>query len=163
MIMSAQPIFDAVKKIKGRRKTCVILTAPSGTPLDQKRVEKLSTIKNIIIICGHYEGVDDRVRKKITDECISIGDYVLTGGEIPAAVIVDAITRLVPGVLGKAKSLENETFEKNLLEHPQFTRPANFRGINIPNVLLSGDHKAIKVWRNEESVKLTKKIRPELL
>jgi len=161
--MMPQPIFDAVKKIKGRKKAYVILTCPTGNKLTQAKLHKLKKEKNIIIICGHYEGVDERVREKLVDESISIGDFVLTGGEIPALVLVDGITRLIPGVLGKEESIQHESFEGNWLEYPQYTRPANFRGITIPDVLLSGHHKEIEAWRLEQSRRKTKKIRPELL
>ncbi len=163
MVMMPQPIFDAVKKIKGRRKAEVILTSASGRPLTQQLVKELSKKRNIIIICGHYEGVDERVRTHLVDRDISIGDYVLTGGEIPAMVLVDCITRIIPGVIGKKESLIDESFERNLLEYPQFTRPANFRGINVPNVLLSGDHQNIQRWRRQQALARTKAIRPDLL
>lgn len=162
MVMSPQPIFDAVKKIKGRRKTHVILTCAAGKKFDQKSARRLARLKNIIIICGHYEGVDERVREKIVDESISIGDYVLTGGEIPAMVVVDAVTRLIPGVLGKEESLHNESFEQGLLEYPQYTRPATFRGMKVPQVLLSGHHKDIEEWRHAQSRLKTQKLRPDL-
>jgi len=162
MVMNPQPIVDAVKKIKGRRKAKVILTCPTGKPLTQKLAKKLSEEKNIIIICGHYEGVDERVRKMVVDESLSIGDYVLTGGELPALVLIDSISRLIPGVLGKEASLDNESFDHNLLEYPQYTRPANFRGEKVPNVLLSGNHQAIEKWRKEQSQSRTKKNRPDL-
>lgn len=163
MLMTPQPIFDAVKKIKGRKKAYVILTCPTGNKLTQAKLHKLKKEKNIIIICGHYEGVDERVREKLVDESISIGDFVLTGGEIPALVLVDGITRLIPGVLGKDESAKDESFEVDRLEYPQYTRPANFRGIKIPDVLLSGHHKEIDEWRLEQSRKKTKKNRPDLL
>ncbi|MBF0384913.1 MAG: tRNA (guanosine(37)-N1)-methyltransferase TrmD [Candidatus Omnitrophica bacterium] len=163
MVMSAQPIFDAVKKIKGKRAVRVIVTCPSGNVLNQKIAKNLAKCKNIIIICGHYEGIDERVRDKVAQEAISIGDYVLTGGELAALVLVDSVTRLLPGVLGKAESLKDESFEQNLLEYPQYTRPANFRGIKVPNVLLSGNHSLIEKWRKEQAVIRTKKYRPDLL
>ena len=162
MVMSPQPIFDAVKKIKGTRKAKVILMTPRGKPLTQKLAKSLTKNKNMIILCGHYEGVDERVMK-LVDESISIGDYVLTGGELPAMVLVDAVVRLIPGVLGKEESLEHESFEGNLLEYPHYTRPANFRGMKVPNVLLSGHHLAIEQWRREQSLMITKKNRPDLL
>ncbi len=163
MVMSPQPIFDAVKKIKGRRKVTTILTCPTGKPLTQKRVKALSGLKSIIIICGHYEGIDERVRTELVDESISIGDYVLTGGELPALVMVDAVARLIPGVLGTQASLDDESFENNLLEYPQYTRPENFRGIKVPSVLLSGHHKQVAEWRKAQSLEITKKNRPDLL
>ncbi len=163
MLLTPQPLFDAVKKIKGRRKATIIYTTPSGVPFSQNHAKRLTKLKNLIIICGHYEGIDERVREQIVDEEFSIGDYVLTGGEIPAMVIVDAISRLLPGVLGKDESLVNESFERNLLEGPQYTRPADFRGLKVPDVLLSGHHKQIEQWRQEEALKATKKVRPDLL
>ncbi len=163
MVITPQPIFDAVKKIKGKKKAKVILTSPSGRPLTQSLAKKLSKEKNLIILCGHYEGIDERVRQKIVDETISIGDYVLTGGELPAMVISDCVIRLVPGVLGKEESLLNESFENQLLEYPQYTRPADYKGMKVPPVLLSGNHKNIEAWRSQEAIKRTKKLRPDLL
>ena len=163
MVMTPQPIFAAVKKIKGRRKAKVILTCPTGKPFSQSMARAMSKWKNIIIICGHYEGVDERVREKLVDESVSIGDYVLTGGELPAGVFVDAVTRLVPGVLGKEESLAEESFEGQLLEYPQYTRPAEFQGLKVPQVLLSGHHKDIEVWRREQAQRKTAKMRPDLL
>src|ERR1700691_4619106 len=163
MVMMPQPLFDAVKAIKARRKATVIYTSPAGKPFTQFHAKRLTKVKNLIIICGHYEGIDERVREYLVDEEISVGDYVLTGGEIPAMAIVDAVTRLIPGVLGKEESLLHESFEGNLLEGPQYTRPANFRGIKVPDVLLSGNHKTIKIWQNSRARALTKKVRPDLL
>lgn len=162
MVMRPEPIFKAVKEIRKRRRACVLLMTPSGKPFTQKLAKKLSKEKNIIILCGHYEGIDERVRKYLVDEAISIGDYVLTGGELPAMVVVDCITRLLPGVLGKDISLKDESFENNLLEYPQYTRPANFNGMKAPNVLLSGHHHSIQKWRYQQSRIRTKKIRPDL-
>ncbi len=163
MVMAPQPIFDAVKKIKKSKNARVILMCPSGKRLDQALAKSLSKRSQIVIICGHYEGVDARVGERLADESISIGDYVLTGGELPAMVMVDCLTRLVPGVLGKKESLQTESFENNLLEYPQYTRPANFRGMKVPNVLLSGHHKDIESWRKAQALKVTRKKRPELL
>ncbi len=163
MVLSPQPLFDAVKRIKGRRNAKVIYMDPAGKTFHQAQAKQLTKERNLIIICGHYEGIDDRVRTELVDECISIGDYILTGGEIPAMVVVDAVTRLIPGVLGKEESLAVETFENNLLEAPVYTRPANFRGIKVPDVLLSGNHLAIKQWQQEQALKRTKKFRPDLL
>ena len=163
MVMTPQPLFDAIKKIKGRRRAKVLLMCAGGKKFDQPTAKRLAKFKDIIIICGHYEGVDERVREELVDESISIGDYVLTGGEIPAMVIVDALTRLIPGVLGKEESLVHESFENDLLEYPHYTRPANFRGIKVPNVLLSGNHKDIETWRKDQAIKRTKKERRDLM
>ncbi len=163
MVLRPQPLFDAVKSIKGRRQVRVIYTSPAGVPLTQPHVKRLTAYKNLIIICGHYEGIDERVRETLVDEEISIGDYVLTGGEIPAMVIIDAVTRLMPDVVGKQESLVNESFEDNLLEGPHYTRPADFHGLKVPDVLLSGNHEAINVWRKQQAVLKTKKVRPDLL
>ncbi|MDE1921371.1 MAG: tRNA (guanosine(37)-N1)-methyltransferase TrmD [Candidatus Omnitrophica bacterium] len=163
MVMMPQPLFDAVRAIKGRRRARVICTCASGRPFTQNHAKGLTRYKNLIIICGHYEGIDQRAIDCLVDEEISVGDYVLTGGEIPAMVIVDAVSRLIPGVLGKEESLLRETFEDNLLEAPQYTRPADFRGIKVPDVLLSGNHRAIEAWHKSESLAKTKKVRPDLL
>ena len=163
MVMMPQPLFDAIKAIKGRRKVTVIYTTPAGKPFSKNYAKCLTKLKNLIIICGHYEGIDERVREHLVDEEISIGDYVLTGGELPAMIMVDAITRLIPGVLGKEESLLHESFEGNMLEGPQYTRPADFHGNKVPDVLLSGNHKAIELWRKEKALAKTKKVRPDLL
>jgi tRNA (guanine37-N1)-methyltransferase len=168
MVLNAQPIFDAVKKIKLRAKstrlrTKIILLCPQGKKLTQKICKRLAAESHLILICGHYEGVDERVREHLADEEISIGDYVLTGGELPAMVLVDAVTRLLPGVLGDKNSLKFESFEGNLLEYPHYTRPANFRGMLVPQVLLSGDHTKIEEWRKKQALKRTKQRRPDIL
>ena len=163
MVMTPQPLVDAVKKIKGRRKAKVIYMCPGGDTLTQSKARALAQEKNIILICGHYEGIDERVREMVVDESLSIGDYVLTGGELPAMVVVDAVTRLIPGVLGKEASLEDESFENNLLEYPQYTRPADFCGKKVPPVLLSGNHLAVKQWRLAQAHERTMKIRPDML
>jgi len=163
MVLMPQPLFDAVKSIKGMRPATVIYTSPAGKPFSQSHAKALTKAKNLIIICGHYEGIDQRVREQLVDEEISVGDYVLTGGELPAMIITDAITRLIPGVLGKEESLLHESFQNNLLEGPQYTRPANFRGKKVPDVLLSGNHKLIKNWQNSKALAKTKKVRPDLL
>jgi len=163
MVMTPQPFFDAVKKIKGRKKTKVILMCAGGKKFTQKTARKLSKEKNIIILCGHYEGVDERVRHELVAESISIGDYVMTGGEIPAMVLVDSVTRLIPGVLGQKESLVDESFEKDSLEYPHYTRPADFRGLKVPAVLLSGNHKDIEKWRKKQAMARTQKVRPDLL
>ena len=163
MVLMPQPIFDCVKKVKAKRSAKVILMCPSGKPLNQKLARNLVKEKNLIIICGHYEGIDERVRLKLADESISIGDYVLTGGELPAMVLVDCLVRLIPGVVGREESIVNESFEHHLLDYPQYTRPANFRGIKVPSVLLSGHHQWIEEWRKSQSLTITKKNRPDLL
>lgn len=166
MVMSAQPIFAAVKKIRSKEKNTVpkvILLCPQGVTLDQKYSRSLSRQKHIILICGHYEGVDERVRQHLVDQELSIGDYVLTGGEIPAMVLVDSVVRLIPGVLGDKNSLKFESFEGNLLEYPQYTRPADYLGMKVPQVLISGDHKKIEEWRKKTALERTRQRRPDLL
>ncbi len=163
MVMMPEPIFDAIKDIKGKRKAHVILTCAGGQSFTQAKARQLAKKKNIIFICGHYEGVDERVRQELVDESLSIGDYVLTGGELPAMVMFDAVTRLLPGVLGKAESLQSESFENGLLEYPQYTRPAVFKRKKVPAVLLSGNHKEIESWRREQALTRTQKSRPDLL
>jgi len=168
MILTPEPVFRAVEAIKqtadGRRQTAkVILLTPQGKTLNQKLAEKLSKRKHLILICGRYEGVDERVRESLVDEEISIGDYILSGGELAALVLTDSLARLLPGVLGHKDSNVRESFSNNLLEYPQYTRPADFRGLRVPQVLLSGDHKKIEEWRKHQAVKITKKKRPDIL
>ena len=168
MILTPEPVFRAVEAIKrtadGRRQTAkVILLTPQGKTLNQKLAEKLSKRKHLILICGRYEGVDERVRESLVDEEISIGDYILSGGELAALVLTDSLARLLPGVLGHKDSNVRESFSDNLLEYPQYTRPADFRGLRVPQVLLSGDHKKIEEWRKHQAVKITKKKRPDIL
>lgn len=168
MVMNAQPIFSAVDFIRAkaknkRLKSRIILLCPQGKTLVQGVAKRLSKYKHLILICGHYEGVDERVRKYLADEELSIGDYILTGGELPAMVLLDSVVRLIPKVLGAKDSLTKESFSGNLLEYPQYTRPANFRNKHVPAVLLSGDHKRIECWRREKSLERTRKIRPDLL
>lgn len=165
MVMACQPIFSCVDHIRksSGRKGKVVLMCPQGRTLNQKTARALSREKELIIICGRYEGIDERVRAHLADEVISIGDYVLTGGELPAMVLIDSMVRLIPGVLGDKNSLKYESFEGNLLEYPQYTRPAVFKGFRVPRVLLSGDHHKIEVWRKEEALRRTRARRPELL
>ena len=166
MVMSPDPIFRAVEALKSKTtasKTRVILLSPQGKRLNQKIAKSLAKFKHLILICGHYEGIDERVRQYLVDEEISIGDYVLTGGELPAMVLVDCLVRLIPGVLGDKNSLNFESFAGNLLEYPQYTRPANYRGMKVPAILLSGNHKKIADWRKKQAVKITKNKRPDLL
>lgn len=165
MVMQVEPIWRAIaaikKKIKG--KTKVILLCPQGKRFNQAAAKKLSSSPNLIFICGHYEGIDERVREHLVDEEISIGDYVLTGGELAAMVIIDSLVRLVPGVLGDKNSLNFESFEGNLLEYPQYSRPAKFKNWAVPEVLLCGDHKKIQAWRKQQAIKRTRLKRPDLL
>jgi len=138
------------------------LLTPQGKKLDQKTAKRLSKEKRLVLICGHYEGIDERIRD-LVDEEISIGDYVLTCGEIPAMVLIDAVARLIPGVLGDEDSLSCESFENGLLEYPQYTRPAAFMGMKVPDIILSGDHKKIEAWRKAEALRRTAQRRPDLL
>lgn len=166
MVMRPEPIFNAVEDIKSKaniRKSKVILLCPQGAKLTQKSAKGLAKYKHLIFICGHYEGIDERVRERLVDEEVSIGDYVLTGGELPAMVLADCLVRLIPGVLGDKKSLNFESFTGNLLEYPQYTRPANYRRMRVPAILLSGNHKKIEGWRKKQAVKRTRKLRPDLL
>jgi tRNA (guanine37-N1)-methyltransferase len=175
MVMRPEPIFRAVQALIGnrqyaipacrqaRRNTKIILLCPQGKRLQQKIARRLAKYKHLILICGHYEGVDERVRQYLVDEEISIGDYVLTGGELAAMVLTDSMVRLIPGVLGDKNSLNFESFEGNLLEYPQYTRPADFRGKKVPALILSGDHKKIETWRHKQALKRTKQRRPDLL
>lgn len=166
MVMNAEPIFRAVESIKSKskiKKARVILLCPQGKKLNQKAAARLAKAGQLILICGHYEGIDERVRKHLADEEISIGDYVLTGGELPAMVLVDAVVRLIPGVLGDKNSLNFESFTGNLLEYPQYTRPADYRGMKVPAILLSGNHQQISKWRKSQALKKTKARRPDLL
>jgi len=160
MVLMPQPIFDCVESIK-KDYSKVILLTPSGKPYKQSIAYDLSKEKHLIIICGHYEGFDERIRT-ICDIELSIGDYVLTGGEIPAMVLVDSITRLIPGVIEEESHL-SDSFNNNLLDYPTYTKPRDFRGMLVPEVLLSGDHKKIEEYRKEESIKKTKEVRPDLL
>ena len=162
MLMMAQPICDAIDTLDPNRQAHRIYLSPKGTKLSQKTVKRLSKLENIILLCGHYEGGDQRVLDLEIDEEISIGDYVLTGGELPAMVLVDSLCRYIDGVLGSNQSVQEETFCDNLLEYPQYTRPADFRGLKVPQVLLNGNHKEIKLWRKQQQVDITCALRPDL-
>ena len=162
LLMTPQPLFDCIESVLDDDAHVVYLS-PKGNVFDQSMAKQLSTYEHLIFICGHYEGIDQRVIDTFVDEEISIGDYVLTGGELPAMVVVDAVARLLPDVLGNENSAENETFSNNLLEYPQYTRPSDFRGQKVPEVLLSGNHQQIAKWRKEQSEKLTKQRRPDLM
>lgn len=163
MVLKPEPVFAAVEVAKKKLpKAKVILTSPRGKVLTQITAKKLSKTSELIILCGHYEGFDERIYQLVDME-ISIGDYVLTGGELPALVLVDAIARLIPGVLGDSQSSHDESFSAGLLEYPQYTRPQEFRGMKVPEELLGGNHAKITVWRKAEAVKKTKQNRPDLL
>jgi len=161
MVLTCQPIFDCINDIK-TEDSIVIMMTPDGEPFKQKFAYKLSQKKHLIILCGHYEGFDERIRS-ICDLEISIGDYVLTGGEIPAMVLVDAITRLIPGVIKEESHIEDSFNENALLDYPTYTKPRIYNGMEVPEVLISGDHKKIEEYRHEESIKKTQERRPDLL
>ena len=165
MIMTPQPLYDAINAVKqDREENYVIYLSPKGKLLKQKKVEEIAkTHKHLILVCGHYEGIDERIIDLCVDEEISVGDYVLTGGELPAMVLVDAVARYIPNVLGNEETTAEETFSNNLLEYPQYTRPSNFMGLEVPQVLLDGNHGEVDKWRKEQSLKLTKARRPDLL
>lgn len=161
MVIRPDVVYDAYQSVKSEEAK-VIYMSPKGTVLNQKKVQELAKQKHLIIICGHYEGIDQRVLDEIVDEEISIGDYVLTGGELPAMVLIDSVSRYVEGVLSEGSTSE-ESFSQGLLEYPQYTRPEEFRGQKVPEVLISGHHENIKKWREKQSLEITKKNRPDLL
>ena len=168
MVMGPEPFFEAVNYIRRktkdhRLKTRTILLSPRGKKLDQALALKLSKYEHVVLLCGHYEGIDERVSEHLVDEEISIGDFVLTGGELPAMVVIDSVVRLLPGSLGDENSCKDESFSGDTLEYPHYTRPADYKGMKVPDVLLSGNHEKIKEWRRKESIKVTKKKRPDLL
>ena len=163
MLMTPQPIYDAITSIKGFEKAHKIYMSPLGKTLCQKRVVELSQEEHLIILCGHYEGIDQRIIDMLIDEEVSIGDYVLTGGELPAMVLVDSVARYIPGVLGKSESADDESFASGMLEYPQYTRPQNFMGHIVPEILVSGNHEKIAEWKEEQSKQITKERRPDLL
>ena len=164
MVMNVEPIARAIAAIKKEvPDTRTILLSPGGRPFDQEKARELSGLSSLTLICGRYEGIDDRVRLHYVDEEISIGDYVLTGGELPAMVLVEAISRLVPGVLGDPESVVEESFSNDLLEYPQYTRPQDYEGFKVPEILVSGDPKKIRDWQKAQSLKKTAQVRPDLL
>ena len=166
MLMSCQPIDDchtAVKKLAPNMKTRTVYMSPQGRVFNQNVAKELAQYDRLIILCGHYEGVDRRAVELVCDDEISIGDFVLTGGELPACVLIDCVSRMTPGVLPEIEAYERESFMNGLLEYPQYTRPIEYRGMRVPEVLLSGDHKKIEEWRKKEALALTKKNRPDLL
>jgi len=164
MVMKPEPVFDAVEAIQTMAEVHgeVVILAPTGARLTQPLVEQLSRVERLVLVCGRYEGFDERIMA-LADHVVSIGDYVLTGGELPAMVLVDAVCRHIPGVLGHDQSAADETFTENLLEYPQYTRPAVYRGLEVPEVLLSGDHARIAAWRRDQSIRRTARLRPDLL
>jgi len=162
MVMKPEPLFKAVESV-GSREARVVLMTPQGRRFEQKTAAALADERHLVFLCGHYEGVDERVRTDLVSDEISIGDYVLTNGVLAAAVVIDAVVRLLPGVLGAADGTEQESFSAGALEYPQYTRPPEFRGLRVPEVLLSGDHGRIARWRSEQSRKRTEQRRPDLL
>ena len=165
MVMKPEPLFRAVEAIAGERgqPSAVVLMTPQGRRFSHDEAERLSRLERIVVICGRYEGVDERVSEALVTDEISIGDYVLSGGELPALVVIDATVRLVPGVVGDAGSVEADSFVRGVLDHPHYTRPAVFRGMSVPDVLMSGHHAEIERWRREEQLRRTRARRPDLL
>lgn len=167
MLMMAPPIYDCYEQIISTKpensSTKVIYMSPAGKVFNQKKAEEFSKYDNLIILCGHYEGIDQRIIDEIVDEEISIGDFVLTGGEIPACIVVDAVSRLIDGVLSDSECYEKESISSGMLEYPQYTRPYEFHGVRVPDVLISGNHAKIDAWRNEEALKSTIQKRPDLI
>ena len=163
MVMMPQPVYDALKAADSGRKAHRVYLSPKGHRFNQSLAKDLSKLPHLVLLCGHYEGLDQRIIDYYIDQEISIGDYVLTGGELAAQVVIDCIARLLPGVLGNDQSAKFESFENNLLEYPHYTRPRVFMGHSVPEVLLSGNHQEIQKWREMQSKLLTKKLRPDLL
>lgn len=164
MVMKPEPLFRAIEALTHRApETRVILLTPQGRLLKQTVVEELAELERVVLICGRYEGIDERVVDELVDEEISIGDFVLSGGEIPAMVVVDAVTRLLPGALGCEQSAEQDSFSSGLLDYPHYTRPAEYRGLKVPEILLSGNHQEIEKWRRAKALEKTRKRRPDLL
>src|ERR1043165_9751073 len=161
MVLKPEPLFEAIESLAGE-KTCVVLMAPDGERFEQGTARELAAFEHLLLVCGSYEGVDERVREMLVDREISIGDYVLTNGGLPAIVVIDAVVRLLPGVLGDQQSSADESFSHGLLEYPQYTRPAEFRGLQVPEVLLSGNHAEIAQWRAEQSRQRTRQRRLDL-
>lgn len=162
MVLKPEPVFAAIEQLR-REKTRVVYLSPDGAPLTPAIGERLAREAHLVFLSGHYEGIDQRIRDHLVDEEISIGDYVLTNGTLAAAVVIDVLCRFIPGVLGEEKSLTHESFTRNLLDFPQYTRPAEFRGWKVPDVLLSGNHAQIEKWRRDQSLTKTRRLRPDLL
>lgn len=163
MLMKPEPLFEAVESLNPSKDTKIILLSPQGVVFNQEIAVKLSLLERMILICGRYKGVDERVRQYLITDEISIGDYVLSGGEIPALVIIDAVSRLIPGVIGNYESAQDDSFQSGILDCPHYTRPAEYRGMRVPEVLLSGDPVKIKKWERQQALKLTFERRPDLL
>lgn len=163
MVMMGQPLDEAIRSVKGRRKAKVYYLSPQGRRFDNGLAVKMAGEKSFILLCGHYEGIDERVLKTRVDEELSLGDFVLTGGEPAAAAVVDAVSRMVPGVVGRTESVVRDSFYDGLLDYPHYTRPRVFRGMEVPDVLLSGDHRKIEGWRRREALRNTLRKRPDLL
>jgi tRNA (guanine37-N1)-methyltransferase len=163
MVLKPEPLFAAVEALPNLPPRAIILLTPQGEPLKQEHFQEFSQLQQLVLICGHYEGVDERVREHLVTREISLGDFVLTGGEIPALALIDGVIRLLPGTVGKAASLVEESFEGGLLEYPHYTRPPEFRGWQVPEVLRSGNHKAIAQWRQKQRQARTQERRPDLL
>jgi tRNA (guanine37-N1)-methyltransferase len=169
MVLRPEPLFDAVAWIRerypvaGQHDERVVLLSPQGPPLDPQSARRLASCQRVILLCGRYEGVDERVREGLAHEELSVGDAVLTGGELPALTVVDAVARFVPGVLGDPEAADKDSFADGLLEHPHYTRPASYRGLDVPAILRSGDHGRIERWRREQSLRATRRKRPDLL
>ena len=164
MVLRIEPVYKAISHLQSQRTYDeIIYTSPDGHPFNQKEANRLSTLQNILILCGHYKGIDQRIRDHLITREISIGDYVLSGGELPAAVMADAIVRLIPGALNDESSALSDSFQDNLLSPPVYTRPADFNGWKVPDILLSGNPKLINAWKEEQSIDRTKKLRPSLL
>ena len=162
MVLKCKPVFDAIEQLQSPGCRRIYLT-PDGTPLSPALAQELSLQKHLVLLSGHYEGIDQRIREKVIDQEISIGDYVLTNGTLAAAVVIDALARFIPGVLGEEKSLTTESFTSKLLDFPQYTRPAVYRGMSVPEVLLSGNHGEIEKWRQARQLEKTQQVRPDLL
>lgn len=165
MVLKPEPVFDCLEEVLGAERPLprMLLMSPDGVPFTQKLARTLVREPRIVILCGRYEGFDDRIRQGWPFESVSLGDYVLSGGELASMTIVDAVARLIPGVVGHSLSTLKESFEQGLLDHPHYTRPASYRGMDVPEVLLSGDHERIAKWRHDEALRITKERRPDLL
>jgi tRNA (guanine37-N1)-methyltransferase len=163
MVLKAEPLFSAVEALRTSEHTQVVLLTPQGEVLSQRLAAEMAAQEHLVLVCGHYEGIDERFREHAVDREVSIGDYVLSGGELPAMVLVDTVVRLLPGALGSAESAVDESHADGLLEYPHYTRPADFRGWRVPDVLLSGNHAEIERWRRAQSVERTRRRRPDLL